>query len=193
MIEHDRAFGNRGMEDDRFLPLIWFAFWIFCKPSNAHLLFTCLKTLGQEKYAMEVVIKFGMGDAKVVSTPFESGSTLGMEEAGDQPLAGMHPDIVPVLDLVIEASISRWMQHTWPKIDPIYLTEKVRAEMTLFRRLFVCTSPQNSTCYTQGVNWPHYKEYNGPKLTSRREGAKIWTVEDWSGATNVDGTSAVLR
>ena len=45
---------------------------------------------------MEVVTKFRMGSAKVVSTPFEPGSTLGMEEAMDQARAGMHPHMVDV-------------------------------------------------------------------------------------------------
>ena len=41
----------------------------------------------QEKYAQEVVNKFGMGDAKVASTPFEHGSEMGLAEAGNS--AGM--------------------------------------------------------------------------------------------------------
>ena len=36
----------------------------------------------QEKYAQEVVRKFGMGEAKVASTPFEHGSEMGLAEAG---------------------------------------------------------------------------------------------------------------
>ena len=36
----------------------------------------------QEKYAQEVVKKFGMGEAKVASTPFEHGSGMGLAEAG---------------------------------------------------------------------------------------------------------------
>ena len=32
----------------------------------------------QEKYAQEVVKKFGMGEAKVASTPFEHGSEMGL-------------------------------------------------------------------------------------------------------------------
>ena len=35
--------------------------------------------LVQEKYALEVVQKFGMADSKEVSTPFEPGSILGVE------------------------------------------------------------------------------------------------------------------
>ena len=38
----------------------------------------------QEKYAKEVVQKFGMGDAKVASTPFEAGNAMGMAEAGER-------------------------------------------------------------------------------------------------------------
>ena len=37
----------------------------------------------QEKYAQEVVKKFGMGEAKVASTPFEHGSEMGLAEAGN--------------------------------------------------------------------------------------------------------------
>ena len=47
----------------------------------------------QEKYANEVVAKFGMADAKVVSTPFEPGSVLGLEESDETAL---HPDMVDV-------------------------------------------------------------------------------------------------
>ena len=39
--------------------------------------------LVQEKYAQEVVRKFGMGEAKVASTPFEHGSEMGLAEAGN--------------------------------------------------------------------------------------------------------------
>ena len=35
--------------------------------------------LVQQKYALEVVQKFGMADSKEVSTPFEPGSILGVE------------------------------------------------------------------------------------------------------------------
>ena len=38
----------------------------------------------QEKYASEVVSRYGMGDAKIVSTPFEPGSTFGSEDVLDQ-------------------------------------------------------------------------------------------------------------
>ena len=38
--------------------------------------------LVQEKYAREVGRKFGMGEAKVASTPFEHGSEMGLAEAG---------------------------------------------------------------------------------------------------------------
>ena len=38
----------------------------------------------QEKYASEVVSKFGMAEAKVVSTPFEPGSTFGSDDVEDQ-------------------------------------------------------------------------------------------------------------
>ena len=38
--------------------------------------------LVEEKYAQEVVKKFGMGEAKVASTPFEHGSEMGLVEAG---------------------------------------------------------------------------------------------------------------
>ena len=38
--------------------------------------------LVQEKYAQEVVKKFGMGEAKVASTPFEYGSEMGLVAAG---------------------------------------------------------------------------------------------------------------
>ena len=38
--------------------------------------------LVQEKYAQEVVKKFGMGEAKVASTPFEHGSETGLAETG---------------------------------------------------------------------------------------------------------------
>ena len=37
----------------------------------------------QEKYAQEVVKKFGMEEAKVASTPFEHGSEIGLAEAGN--------------------------------------------------------------------------------------------------------------
>ena len=37
----------------------------------------------QEKYAQEVVKKFGMGEAKVASTPFEHVSEMGLAEAGN--------------------------------------------------------------------------------------------------------------
>ena len=37
--------------------------------------------LVQEKYAREVVRMFGMGEAKVASTPFEHGSKMGLAEA----------------------------------------------------------------------------------------------------------------
>ena len=47
----------------------------------------------QEKYANEVVAKFGIADAKVVSTPFEPGSVLGLEESDETAL---HPDMVDV-------------------------------------------------------------------------------------------------
>ena len=40
--------------------------------------------LVQEKYANEVVSRYGMGDAKTVSTPFEPGSSFGAEEVPDQ-------------------------------------------------------------------------------------------------------------
>ena len=33
----------------------------------------------QEKYALEVVRKFGMSESKVASTPFEPGSIFGVE------------------------------------------------------------------------------------------------------------------
>ena len=36
--------------------------------------------MAQEKYALEVVQKFGMVDSKEVSTPFEPGSILGVED-----------------------------------------------------------------------------------------------------------------
>ena len=39
--------------------------------------------LVQEKYAEEVVRKFGMGEARVASTPFEHGSEMGLAEAGN--------------------------------------------------------------------------------------------------------------
>ena len=42
--------------------------------------------LVHEKYAQEVVKKFGMGEAKLASTPFEHGSEMGLAEAGS--LAG---------------------------------------------------------------------------------------------------------
>ena len=35
--------------------------------------------LVEQKYALEVVENFGMGDSKPVSTPFEPGSILGVE------------------------------------------------------------------------------------------------------------------
>ena len=38
--------------------------------------------LVHEKYAQEVVKKFGMGEAKEASTPFEHGSEMGLAEAG---------------------------------------------------------------------------------------------------------------
>ena len=38
----------------------------------------------QEKYAKDVVLKFGMGEAKFASTSFEVGSVMGMAEAGDK-------------------------------------------------------------------------------------------------------------
>ena len=40
--------------------------------------------LVQEKYASEVVSKFGMAEAKVVTTPFEPGSTFGSDDVEDQ-------------------------------------------------------------------------------------------------------------
>ena len=47
----------------------------------------------QEKYAQEVVRKFGIGEAKVASTPFEHGSEMGLAEvsnsAGEGSLARM--------------------------------------------------------------------------------------------------------
>ena len=42
--------------------------------------------LVHEKYAQEVVMKVGMGKAKVASTPFEHGSEMGLAEASS--LAG---------------------------------------------------------------------------------------------------------
>ena len=44
--------------------------------------------LVQEKYAQEVVKKFGMGEAKVASTPFEHGSEMGLAEAGSSAWEG---------------------------------------------------------------------------------------------------------
>ena len=35
--------------------------------------------LVQQKYALEVVQKYGIGGSKTVSTPFEPGSLLGVE------------------------------------------------------------------------------------------------------------------
>ena len=39
--------------------------------------------LVQEKYAQEVVKKFGIREARVSSTPFEHGSEMGLAEAGN--------------------------------------------------------------------------------------------------------------
>ena len=40
--------------------------------------------MAQEKHASEVVIKFGMAEAKVVSIPFEPWSAFGMVEEHEQ-------------------------------------------------------------------------------------------------------------
>ena len=49
--------------------------------------------LVQEKYAQEAVKNFGIGEAKVASTPFEHGSEMGLAEAsssaGEGSPAGM--------------------------------------------------------------------------------------------------------
>ena len=48
--------------------------------------------LVQEKYAQEVVAKFGMGEAKVASTPFEHGGELvlgGARVEGNLAMAGI--------------------------------------------------------------------------------------------------------
>ena len=38
----------------------------------------------QEKYASEVVSRFGMADAKIVTTPFEPSSAFGSKDALEQ-------------------------------------------------------------------------------------------------------------
>ena len=43
-----------------------------------------------------MVAKFGMGDAKVVSTPFEPGSQLGLAEVGEEAGMGLHPEMADV-------------------------------------------------------------------------------------------------
>ena len=50
--------------------------------------------LVQEKYASEVVSKFGMAEAKVVTTPFEPGSTFGSDDVEDQE--GVDPSMAEV-------------------------------------------------------------------------------------------------
>ena len=47
----------------------------------------------QEKYASEVGSKFGMAEAKVVSTPFEPQSTFGSDEV-DQ--GGVDPSMAEI-------------------------------------------------------------------------------------------------
>lgn len=83
----------------------------------------------QEKYASEVVNKYGMAEAKVVSTPFEPGSTFGTEEVQDQE--GVDPEMIEILyrslagsvmyhaictrpDLaMVVSSLSRYCQNAW--------------------------------------------------------------------------------
>ena len=69
-----------------------------------------------EKYACEVVTKFGMGDTKEVSTPFEPGSTLGMEEAGNQTWDGAHPQMVDILYKTLVGSLMYIAMYTRPDL-----------------------------------------------------------------------------
>ena len=61
--------------------------------------------LVQEKYAQEVVKKFGMGEAKVASTPFEHGSDMGLVVRGDENKDETH--------LAIEISMFTRMKMEW--------------------------------------------------------------------------------
>ena len=54
----------------------------------------------QEKYASEVVSTFGMADAKIVSTPFEPGSTFGSKDALEQERVDFGMVDVPYRSLV---------------------------------------------------------------------------------------------
>ena len=54
----------------------------------------------QEKYAPEVVSRYGMGDAKIVSTPFEPGSTFGSVDELDQERVDPGMVDVPYRNLV---------------------------------------------------------------------------------------------
>lgn len=48
----------------------------------------------QEKYVTEVVSRFGMADAKTVSTPFEPGGNFGAENISVQE--GVDPEMVDI-------------------------------------------------------------------------------------------------
>ena len=54
----------------------------------------------QQKYALEVVDKFGMGDSKPASTPFEPGSILGVEGCPQNEEERAAMEVIPYRSLV---------------------------------------------------------------------------------------------
>ena len=77
----------------------------------------------QEKYAQEVVRKFGMGEAKVASTLFEHGSEMGLAEAGSSAGEGSPARManIPYWSVVVrilysggESDVFGRVHPTWP-------------------------------------------------------------------------------